>query len=156
MPADGPGSIQAAAHFIALASPHIGSGPGEFGLSGRQVKPLLPRRRMHMFPSASRATIAAAAATASGAAAMALLIMSSSVIAIGAACCCAPAPAAKATNGRLTARRRASVVVLVPMLDLPGSRRLTPRPLPDGPRNFTTPALGRQGTLAGLATGGRL
>src|SRR5215217_8464862 len=106
--------IQAAAHFIALVSPHIGSGPGEFGLSGRQVKPLLPRRRMRMLPSASIVTIAAAAATASGAAAMALLIMSSSVIAIGAACCRAPAPAAKTINGR-PAAKRASIVVLMLM-----------------------------------------
>src|SRR4051795_10929516 len=78
--------IQAAAHSIALASPHIGSGPGEFGLSGRQVKPLLPWRRVRILPSAPTATIVAPAATASGAAAMALLTMSSSVIAIGAAC----------------------------------------------------------------------
>jgi hypothetical protein len=77
------------AHSIALASPHIGSGPGEFGLSGRQVKPLVPWRRVRIFPSASIATIAAPSATASGAAAMALWIIASSVIAAGAACCCA-------------------------------------------------------------------
>ena len=36
--------IHASAQAIALASPHMRSEPGEVGLSGMQMKPLVPRR----------------------------------------------------------------------------------------------------------------
>jgi len=64
--------IQASAHFIALASMHIGSGPGVAGLSGMQVQPLLPSRKVVIAPSAPAWTIVAPLAIEAGAAAIAL------------------------------------------------------------------------------------
>src|SRR6185295_4472286 len=73
-------SIQACAHSMAFLSPHIGSGPGLSGLSGIQVKPLVPLRSSRILPPASIATIVASLATDTGAACMALAIICSSVI----------------------------------------------------------------------------
>src|SRR5580704_2597589 len=70
---------QAWTHSIALASAHIGSGPGVAGLSGMQVKPLVPLRSVRILPSASIATMVAFLPTAAGAALMALLISSASL-----------------------------------------------------------------------------
>src|SRR5690349_16431704 len=67
-------SSQACTHFMALASMHIGSGPGVAGLSGIQVKPLLPARSIFIVPSSLATTMAAFSATAAGAADIALLI----------------------------------------------------------------------------------
>src|SRR3990167_2075622 len=67
--------IQAPAHSSAVLSMHMGSGPGVAGLSGIQVKPLLPSRRVRIWPSASIATTLAAALTFGGAAFMALRII---------------------------------------------------------------------------------
>src|SRR3954452_15702619 len=64
--------IQAAAHFAALASMHIGSGPGVSGASGMQVQPFLPARTWFILPSAPTVTIAASCARAAGAAYSAL------------------------------------------------------------------------------------
>src|SRR5688572_32807284 len=66
--------IQAIAHSPALASMHIGSGPGVTGLSGMQVQPLEPSRRVFIAPSAPAWTMAALPEMDSGAAAMALWI----------------------------------------------------------------------------------
>ncbi|MNP64426.1 hypothetical protein D3C76_1599200 [compost metagenome] len=73
--------IQAWAQAIAAASMHMGSGPGVAGLSGMQVKPLPPSRRVRILPSAPMATMVAPAPTLTGAAAMALAIIASSVMA---------------------------------------------------------------------------
>ena len=59
---------------MALASMHMGSGPGVAGLSGMQVNALVPRRRVRIVPSASMETMVAEAATADGAARIALSI----------------------------------------------------------------------------------
>src|SRR6266478_325826 len=56
----------------ALLSQHIGSGPGVSGLSGMQVKPLVPLRSVRMPPFGSGATIVAFSATFFGAAFSAL------------------------------------------------------------------------------------
>jgi len=64
--------IQAMAQVMALASMHIGSGPGVCGLSGMQVKPLVPLRSVVMVPSALARAIVAWAATLTGAALIAL------------------------------------------------------------------------------------
>src|SRR5688500_743760 len=64
--------IHAIAHWPALASMHIGSGPGVTGLSGMQVQPLDPSRRVFIAPSAPAWTMAALPEMESGAAAMAL------------------------------------------------------------------------------------
>ena len=44
--------IQAMAHSIELASPHIGSLPGVAGSFGMHQKPLVPFRNVFMEPSA--------------------------------------------------------------------------------------------------------
>src|SRR6476620_8274398 len=66
-------AIHAAAHFPALASKHIGSGPGVSGASGMQVQPLLPLRTTFIAPPAPTVTIDALWAIAAGAADSALL-----------------------------------------------------------------------------------
>src|SRR5690348_13208321 len=66
--------IHAPAQAKALASMHIGSGPGVVGLSGMQVKPLLPLRSVRMLPAVSIAMIVASLETLAGAARMALAI----------------------------------------------------------------------------------
>src|SRR3954451_14136661 len=73
-------SIQAVAHSSPFWSMHIGSGPGVAGLSGMQVKVLLPLRMVRIFPSGPTATMAASCATAGGAADIALLMSSSSLV----------------------------------------------------------------------------
>src|SRR3954464_13846518 len=70
--------IHAIAQAIALASMHIGSGPGVVGLSAMQVKPLLPRRTVRIWPLAPIATIVASRDTDAGAADMALRINAAS------------------------------------------------------------------------------
>src|SRR3954468_10382372 len=69
---------QASIQPIALASAHIGSGPGVAGASAMQVKPLVPLRNSRM-PEAPMSTIVAPSAMALGAALMALAILSASV-----------------------------------------------------------------------------
>src|SRR6266568_1508748 len=71
--------IHAFAHSIALASKHIGSGPGVAGLSGMQVKLLVPLRNVRMLPSASIVTTVAPFATLIGAAFIALAMRLASV-----------------------------------------------------------------------------
>src|SRR5437660_10666735 len=71
--------IQACAQAMALASMHIGSGPGVAGLSGMQVKPFVPLRTVRMVPSASMATTVAPFATLGGAAFIALAMSSASL-----------------------------------------------------------------------------
>src|ERR1043165_8351606 len=66
--------IQAPAHSIAFLSMHIGSGPGVVGLSGMQVQPFLPSRRVFIAPSGCASTIVASPETEAGAAAIALSI----------------------------------------------------------------------------------
>src|SRR5690242_20415903 len=68
----------ASIHSIAFLSAHIGSGPGVAGLSGMQVKPLVPLRSVCM-PLSSMVTIVAPLATAAGAACMALAISCASL-----------------------------------------------------------------------------
>jgi hypothetical protein len=51
---------------------HIGSGPGVAGLSGMQVQPFLPARKVAIVPSAFGSTIAASWAIEAGAADIAL------------------------------------------------------------------------------------
>src|SRR5258707_6167549 len=68
--------IQASAHLAALASMHIGSGPGVSGASGMQVQPFLPWRRVVALPPASIVTIEASWAIDAGAADSALAIRS--------------------------------------------------------------------------------
>ncbi len=63
----------------AFLSQHIGSGPGVAGLSGIQVKPLVPLRSVRIPPFGLGATIVALSATFLGAAFMALATSSSSV-----------------------------------------------------------------------------
>src|SRR5450631_573979 len=63
----------------AFLSQHIGSGPGVSGLSGIQVKPLVPLRSVRIPPLGSGATMVAFSATFLGAAFMALAVSSSSV-----------------------------------------------------------------------------
>src|SRR5262245_49800166 len=69
---------QAITQSMALASMHIGSGPGVVGLSGMQVKPFSPLRSVRMAPAASMAITVAPLPTASGAAFMALATSASS------------------------------------------------------------------------------
>src|SRR5882672_290623 len=64
--------IHAFAHSMALASMHIGSGPGVTGLSGMQVNPFFPARTVRMVPSASMLMMVASFATLGGAAFLAL------------------------------------------------------------------------------------
>src|ERR1035438_9688589 len=83
----------------AFLSQHIGSGPGVSGLSGMQVKPLLPLRSVRIPPFESGVTMVALSATFLGAAVMALAISSSSVgaglpLSAVAAWCIGGAPAA--------------------------------------------------------------
>src|SRR5512135_2948786 len=80
-------AIQAPAHAKALASMHIGSGPGVAGLSGMQVKPFVPLRNVRMLPEASIATIVASLETFAGAARIALAIICASLGALVAAAC---------------------------------------------------------------------
>src|SRR4051794_14330823 len=49
----------ASAHLPALASKHIGSGPGVSGASGMQVQPFVPLRRTVIAPFASNCTMLA-------------------------------------------------------------------------------------------------
>src|SRR6478736_6178994 len=53
-------------------SMHMGSGPGVAGLSGMQVKPLVPLRSVRILPSASMTMTVASFATLAGAAFIAL------------------------------------------------------------------------------------
>src|SRR3954467_12228124 len=62
----------ASIHLPALASKHIGSGPGVVGASGMHVQPLLPLRMTVMLPLASAVTIDALCASDAGAADSAL------------------------------------------------------------------------------------
>src|SRR3954447_2291037 len=62
----------ASAHLPALASKHIGSGPGVSGASGMQVQPFLPARTCFIAPLASTVTTAASCASDAGAADSAL------------------------------------------------------------------------------------
>src|SRR4030095_8454181 len=62
----------AAIHLPALASKHIGSGPGVVGESGMQVQPLVPLRTSVILPLASAVTIEAFFASDAGAADSAL------------------------------------------------------------------------------------
>src|SRR4051794_8746259 len=62
----------ASIHLPALASKHIGSGPGVVGASGMQVQPLVPLRTTVMVPLASAVTIDASCASDAGAADSAL------------------------------------------------------------------------------------
>src|SRR4051812_45063783 len=94
--------IHAVAHSMAFWSPHIGSGPGVAGLSGMQVKLLLPCRTVLIWPPASMLMIVASLAMAGGAADIALLTMSSSDIAV-ILCSCAVAEEAMTT--RVTVQR---------------------------------------------------
>ena len=71
--------IHACAHLPALASMHIGSGPGVVGLSGMQVQPLLPLRSSVTLPSAPTVMTDALCAIDAGAADSALLIGSEEV-----------------------------------------------------------------------------
>ena len=64
--------IQAWAHFAAFASMHIGSGPGVVGLSGMQVQPFFPSRKVFIDPSACAWTIVAPCEIDDGAADIAL------------------------------------------------------------------------------------
>src|SRR3954467_7554890 len=66
--------IQAPAQAPAFLSMHIGSGPGVVGLSGMQVQPLWPSRRVFIEPSACAWTMAASLEREAGAAAIALSI----------------------------------------------------------------------------------
>src|SRR4051812_3033221 len=66
--------IQAVAQAAAFLSMHIGSGPGVVGLSGMQVQPFLPWRRVLIEPSACASMIVASFETEAGAAAIALSI----------------------------------------------------------------------------------
>src|SRR4051794_10863588 len=66
-------AIIAPTHSSALASMHIGSGPGEFGSSGMQVKPLVPFRIVRISPFSFATMMVAFLATAGGAASIALL-----------------------------------------------------------------------------------
>src|SRR5262245_51459849 len=61
-------------------SRHIGSLPGDIGLSGMQVNGPLPSRSTFTFPFSSMSTIVASWATALGAADIALAIFSLSVL----------------------------------------------------------------------------
>src|SRR5690242_5400100 len=70
----------ASIHAMPLASVHIGSGPGVAGLSGRQVKPLVPARSSFIEPSAPMSMIIAPLPTASGAALIALAILPASSV----------------------------------------------------------------------------
>src|SRR5579859_6766164 len=72
-------SIQAVAHSSAFLSMHIGSGPGVVGLSGMQVKPLVPLRTSRILPWSSIATIVACFEIDAGAADMALLMSAASL-----------------------------------------------------------------------------
>src|SRR4051794_17037009 len=65
-------AIHASAHFMPLASMHIGSFPGVCGLSGMQVQPLVPWRTVVTAPLASIVMIAASCAIDAGAADCAL------------------------------------------------------------------------------------
>src|SRR6185369_1089200 len=62
----------AAIHLPALASKHIGSGPGVVGESGMQVQPFVPLRTSVILPLASAVTIDAFFASDAGAADSAL------------------------------------------------------------------------------------
>ena len=69
--------IQAIAQSRPAASIHMGSGPGVVGLSGIQVNPFDPLRKVTLLPSGSIATTVAASATALGAASNARRIRAS-------------------------------------------------------------------------------
>src|ERR1700730_5923792 len=64
---------------MAFLSMHMGSGPGVAGLSGIQVNPLVPVRKVRILPSASIVTMVAFLPTLAGAALMALLMRSASL-----------------------------------------------------------------------------
>src|SRR3954447_1163752 len=67
-------ATQAATHLPALASKHIGSGPGVSGASGMQVQPLFPLRSSFIAPLGSTVTTDALCAMDAGAADSALAI----------------------------------------------------------------------------------
>src|SRR5262245_56855733 len=83
--------IQAPPQAQALASMHIGSGPGVSGLSAMQVKPLWPSRSVRGVPSACIVTMVASEDTLAGAAFIALSISFWSSAAVGLAAGVAPA-----------------------------------------------------------------
>src|SRR5207302_4946437 len=64
---------------MAAGSMHIGSGPGVAGLSGMQVKLLVPLRTVRILPPSSLATIVACLPTLGGAADSALAMSCASV-----------------------------------------------------------------------------
>src|SRR5438270_10433333 len=64
---------------LAAGSMHIGSGPGVAGLSGMQVKLLVPLRTVRILPPSSMATIVACLPTLGGAADSALAMSCASV-----------------------------------------------------------------------------
>src|SRR5438105_14497077 len=64
---------------MAAGSMHIGSGPGVAGLSGMQVKLLVPLRTVRILPPSSMATIVACLPTLGGAADSALAMSCASV-----------------------------------------------------------------------------
>src|SRR3954471_13843446 len=72
--------IHAVAQAAAFLSMHIGSGPGVVGLSGMQVQPFVPLRRVRIEPFGPIAVTVAFLATAAGAADIALRISAASDI----------------------------------------------------------------------------
>src|SRR3970282_842509 len=68
-------ATHAPTHSKEFLSMHMGSGPGVAGLSGMQVNPFAPLRRVRIFPSASMATMVAPFETLAGAADIALAII---------------------------------------------------------------------------------
>src|SRR6185437_7576298 len=148
--------IQAPAHANALASMHIGSGPGVAGESGMQVQPLWPFRSVRILPAAPIATMVASFATAAGAARSALAIKLASPGAFVIAS--SPPP-------RINANIRAECLPNKAVLFIRASRRLfplyvrgraarLPAPLASGgsyagvrPRVSAAPAQGRAGGL---------
>src|SRR4051794_20344433 len=66
--------IHAVAQAAAFLSMHIGSGPGVVGLSGMQVQPFLPWRKVFTEPSACASTMVVSFEMEAGAAAIALSI----------------------------------------------------------------------------------
>src|SRR5262249_54201389 len=95
--------IQASAHAPALASMHIGSGPGVPGLSGMHVQPLVPLRRVTILPSAVMLTMVAFFATLIGAAFIALEMRSASLGAAALGLSAAIAAKASAAQNRTPA-----------------------------------------------------
>src|SRR5258708_29556537 len=100
--------IQECTQAMALASMHIGSGPGVAGLSGMQVKPFVPLRSVRREPLASMATTVAPFATLAGAAFIALAMSAASLRGAAALFARGGAP------GRAPARRSSKPVQAYP------------------------------------------